>query len=53
MAQDCIAELAEQLKWLPTDGSDPTGVPAVLAAVLTRGKRYRRTAPKRSPLNRL
>ena len=53
MTQDCIAGLAEQLAWLPTDGSDPTGVPAVLAAVLTPVKRYRRTAPKRAPLNRL
>ncbi len=53
MTQDFIAGLAEQLAWLPTDGSDPTGVPAVLAAVLTPVKRYRHTAPKRAPLNRL
>lgn len=53
MTQDYIAGLAEQLAWLPTDGSDPTGVPAVLAVVLTPVKRYRHTAPRRAPANRL
>ncbi|OQA41261.1 MAG: hypothetical protein BWY52_02629 [Chloroflexi bacterium ADurb.Bin325] len=53
MVQDYSAELAERLNWLPTDGADPTGVPAALADVLTPVKRYRHTAPKRAPLNRL
>lgn len=46
-------DLAPQLAWLPTDGSDPTGVPAPLAAVLTPVKRYRHTAPSHAPVNRL
>lgn len=53
MSRDPIAELAQQLAWLPTDGSDPTGVPAPLAAVLTPVKRYRHTAPSHAPINRL
>lgn len=53
MTQDFVAGLAEQLAWLPTDGSDPTGVPAGLVIVLTPVKRYRHTAPRRTPANRL
>lgn len=53
MTCDHISDLAQQLAWLPTDGSDPTGVPAPLAAVLTPVKRYRHTAPSHAPVNRL
>lgn len=53
MSCDHISDLAQQLAWLPTDGSDPTGVPAPLAAVLTPVKRYRHTAPSHAPINRL
>ena len=53
MTHDPIAKLAQRLTWLPTDGSDPTGVPASLAAVLTPVKRYRHTAPSHAPINRL
>jgi len=53
MSCEHITDLAQQLAWLPTDGSDPTGVPAPLAAVLTPVKRYRHTAPSHAPVNRL
>ena len=53
MSCDHISDLAQQLAWLPTDGSDPTGVPAPLEAVLTPVKRYRHTAPSHAPINRL
>lgn len=50
---DPIACLADQLRWLPQDGSDPTGVPRALATVLTPVTRYRRTLPTRTPANRI
>ena len=53
MSCEHITDLAQRLAWLPTDGSDPTGVPAPLAAVLTPVKRYRHTAPSHAPINRL
>jgi hypothetical protein len=53
MACEHITDLAQRLAWLPTDGSDPTGVPAPLRAVLTPVKRYRYTAPSHAPINRL
>jgi hypothetical protein len=53
MSCDHITDLAQRLAWLPTDGSDPTDVPAPLAAVLTPVKRYRHTAPSHAPVNRL
>ena len=37
---DHTSDLAQRPAWLPTDGSDPTGGPAPLVAVLTPVKRY-------------
>ncbi|MCX6031831.1 MAG: hypothetical protein NT169_21335 [Chloroflexi bacterium] len=53
MTLDSIADLADRLRWLPVDGSDPTGVPAPVAEVLTPVRRYVRTLPKHTPLNRV
>ena len=47
------AALAERLRWLPVDGSDPTAVPAPLAQVLTPVRRYVHAQPTHTPINRV
>lgn len=47
------AALAERLRWLPVDGSDPTAVPAPLAQVLTPVRRYVHAQPTHTPINRI